>query len=99
MMDAAGDSSGGSAAPPSTPAPGGSPAPPDKAQPSMDADAGGTDTAGQRKRLPDDLEGVNIYDARRGKTKLNGWENIDNDTAMRSETTSGTGLHSPSSTY
>ena len=97
MTGAAGASSGGPAALPSTPTSGGSPAPPEKAQPQMEDDAGGTDTARQRKRVPDDVEGVNIYDARRGRTKLNGWENTDNDTAMRSATTSGTGLLSPTS--
>ena len=97
LTGAAGASSGGPAALPSTPTSGGSPAPPEKAQPEMEDDAGGTGTAGQRKRVPDDVEGVNIYDARRGRTKLNGWENTDNDTAMRSATTSGTGLLSPTS--
>jgi hypothetical protein len=97
MIVAAGDSSGGSAALPSTPAPGGSPAPPETAQPEMEDDAGGTCTPRQRKRAPDDPAGVNWDDARRGKNKQTGWENTDNDTAMRSATTSETGLFSPPS--
>ena len=99
LTGAAGASSGGPAALPSTPTSGGSPAPPEKAQPEMEDDAGGTGTPGQRKRAPDDADGVNWDDARRGKNKQTGWENTDNDTAMRSATTSGTGLLSPTSAY